>query len=110
MTKPKAHSRETRKAVALLGELIKVARKQRKWTEEDLAQRAGIARATLQKIERGHMGCSIGLAFELAVLMGVELFEQNSSPLSRQLQQTAEKLSLLPRRIRPKEAEVDDDF
>jgi len=32
-----------------MGEQIKLGRKQKRWTENELAERAGISRATLQK-------------------------------------------------------------
>jgi transcriptional regulator with XRE-family HTH domain len=35
----------------LLAKQIQLGRKQRKWTEHELADRAGISRATLQKTE-----------------------------------------------------------
>ncbi len=93
-----------------MGEQIKLGRKQRKWTEKSLADRAGISRATLQKIENGEMSCAIGLVFEVATLVGVNLFEQKGLPLSMHLEQTRDKISLLPQRIRVKTKEVDDDF
>jgi transcriptional regulator with XRE-family HTH domain len=58
----------------LLGREIRLARKQRKMTEADLASRIGIARSTLQLIEKGQPKVEIGLAFEAAALLGVPLF------------------------------------
>ncbi|RZK10577.1 MAG: XRE family transcriptional regulator, partial [Flavobacterium sp.] len=43
-----------------LGENIKLARKRRKLTAIQLAERAAIERATLRKIERGDPGVSMG--------------------------------------------------
>lgn len=42
-------------------------------TGEGLSKRAGISRRTLQKIERGDPKCEIGLVFEVANLVGVNL-------------------------------------
>lgn len=94
----------------MLGEQIKLGRKQRKWTERDLADRAGIARATLQKIERGEMSTAIGIVFEVATLVGINLFEQDKLPLSKHIEQTRDKIALLPRRIQVKTKAIDDDF
>ena len=75
-----------------------------------MAERAGISRATLQKIENGDMSCAMGLVFEVAVLVGVKLFEPDKLPLSKHIEQTRDKIALLPKRILEKNIELDDDF
>jgi transcriptional regulator with XRE-family HTH domain len=110
MKKYRTYSKYAIEATSLLGEQIKLGRKQRKWSEKSLAERAGISRATLQKIENGEMSCAIGLYFEVATLVGLNLFEDNNFPLSRQMEQTKDKLALLPKRIQSKIKVVDDDF
>jgi len=93
-----------------MGEQIKLGRKQKRWTENELAERAGISRATLQKIEKGDMSCAIGLFFEVATLVNIPLFEQDTYALSRQVEHIKDKVALLPRRIRVQAPSVDDDF
>jgi transcriptional regulator with XRE-family HTH domain len=110
MTKHRTYSKYTQEAVTLLGEQIKLGRKQRQWTEQNLADRAGISRATLQKIESGEMSCAIGLVFEVATLVGVNLFEQDKLPLTKHIAQTRDKIALLPKRIQVKTKAVDDEF
>ncbi len=110
MSKQRTYSKYARNAVTLLGEQIKLGRKQRQWTEHNLADRAGISRATLQKIENGEMSCAIGLVFEVAVLVGVNLFEQDKLPFSKQIEHTRDKIAVLPKRIQVKTKAVDDDF
>ena len=110
MPKLRAYSKYTKEAVLLLGQLIKLGRKKRNWSEQNLADRAGISRATLQKIEAGEMSPSIGLVFETATLVGVNLFEEDNQPLATSLDLTQSKIALLPKRIRNKKKAVDDDF
>ena len=110
MRKPRTYSKSAVEAVRLLGKQIKLARKQRRWSEQNLADRAGISRATLQKIENGEMTCAIGLAFEAAALVGLNLFEQDRIPLSISIENTINKIALLPRRIKSGTKAVDDDF
>ncbi len=110
MSKQRTYSRYALEAATLLGEQVKLKRKQRKWSEKNLSERAGISRATLQKIESGDMSCSIGLAFEVATLVGVNLFEQDKLPLSRNIEQIRDKIALLPKRIKVKTKVVHDDF
>ena len=110
MVKQRTYSKYTQEAVILLGAQIKLGRKQRKWTERNLADRAGISRATLQKIESGEMSPAIGIVFEVAALVGVNLFEQDKLPLAIHIEQTRDKIALLPKRIQVKAKAVDDDF
>ena len=110
MAKLRTYSKYAQDATTLLGKQIKLRRKQRKWSEHNLAERAGISRATLQKIENGEMSCSIGLVFEVATLVGINLFENDKLPLSNHIEQTKDKIALLPQRIQVKKRNVDDDF
>ncbi|PIE63538.1 MAG: transcriptional regulator [Desulfobacterales bacterium] len=110
MVRQRAYTIQAREAALLLGKQIQLGRKQRKWTEQNLAERAGISRATLQKIERGEMTCAIGLVFEVASLVGVNLFEADRFSLAMQIEQASDKIALLPKRIRPETRVADDDF
>ena len=60
----RTYSRITRHAAALLGKQIRIARKERKMTVQELADRAGISRGLLQRIEKGDLKCQIGAVFE----------------------------------------------
>ena len=111
MTTHRTYSRYTREAAALLGKLIKLGRKERKWTEHDLADRAGISRATLQKIEKGELNVAMGLMFETAVLVGVKLFDGERSSLVSHIARAEDKLAVLSSAVRKRrKVSVDDDF
>ena len=106
----RTYSRATREATELLGKLIRLGRKERKMTENELAGRAGISRATLQKIEHGDLKCEVGLFFEVATLVGVKLFgAEDSQAVSMHLGRINDKLALLPQSVRTS-VKVDDDF
>ena len=106
----RSYSRLTREALALLGARIKLGRKSRHMSEKDLAARVGIARSTLQKIERGDPTVNIGLVFEAAVIVGVPLFVPDGTRLAPYLEQVSDKLALLPKSIRTSPNAVQDDF
>lgn len=110
MVKSRTYSTFAREAARLLGMEIKLSRKQRKWSEGELATRAGISRYTLQKIEKGDMTCAIGLVFEAASLVGINLFEAETSPLHRQMRAADNKISLLPKSTHFPRKAIDDDF
>lgn len=108
--KTKTYSRYTRKASELLGKMIRLNRKERGLTAQDLADRAGISRTTLQKIEKGDLKCEIGIVFEVAALVGVKLFDSDLPSLSPLEARIDDKIALLPKSIRPSKRGVDDDF
>ena len=110
MAKARVYSRYSIEAASLLGKQVKLGRKQRKWTERDLADRAGISRATLQKIEKGDLTCAIGLVFEVAVLVGMKLFEPEVNSLAGHIERTDDKITLLPKSMRKNRKVLDDDF
>lgn len=107
---PRSYSRLTEEALLLLGKQIRLARKRRRMSERDLAARIGIARSTLQLIEKGSPSVAIGLVLEAAVLTGVNLFVPDATTLAPQLERTEDKLALMPGSVRRPRREVDDDF
>ncbi len=109
--KERAYSRLTKDAAILLGKHIHLGRKERELTEADLADRAGISRATLQKIEKGDLKCELGLYFEVAILVGVPLFNVSSeASFTMDIDRINNKIALLPKSIHKKKKDVDDDF
>ena len=94
----------------MMGGLIRLARKQRKMSEADLAARVGIARSTLQLIEKGHPKVEIGLVFEAATLVGLPLFVDEPSRLAPEISRVNDKLALLPRSVRRPRKTVNDEF
>ncbi|MFW6239044.1 MAG: helix-turn-helix transcriptional regulator [Thermodesulfobacteriota bacterium] len=107
---PRTYSRIAREAVLLLGQLIRAARTERKLSAQEVAERAGISRGLLRRIENGGMKCEIGAAFEVAVIVGVPLFDDDPKTPARHLRHTREKLALLPQSVRKERKPVDDDF
>ncbi len=107
---PRSYSRLTKDALTLLGAQVRLARKQRGMTELELAERAGVARSTLQLIEKGDPRVDIGLVFEAATLAGVSLFVPEASSLALQIERLEDKLALLPRAIRRPKGAVNDEF
>ena len=102
--------RITRHAAALLGKQIRRVRKERKMTAQDLADRAGISRGLLQRIEKSNLNCQIGAVFEAATLAGIRLFDADESSLNTRIRQADDKIALLPKHIRISRKVVDDDF
>ena len=108
MTSPKAHSPLTREAANLLGKRIREGRLERRWSIENLAERVGVSRWTMGRVEKGDLKVSLGTVFEAAVLVGVPLFTDDRAELIRQARESDMRLALLPATARP--AVVTDDF
>jgi len=106
---PRSYSKLTREALLLLAGQIRLARKRRRMTEQDLAARIGVARSTVQLIEKGAPSVGVGLMFEAAVLAGVDLFVPEATTLAPELERMQDKLALVPRSVR-KPARVIDDY
>ena len=89
---------------------MRLGRKQRRMSETELAERVGMSRTTLRQIEKGDAKVEIGLVFEAAVLVGVDLFIPDVSTLSPQIDRLNDKLALLPQAVRRPSIEIKDDF
>ncbi|MFQ5535188.1 MAG: helix-turn-helix transcriptional regulator [Sphingomonadales bacterium] len=105
-----SYSRQTSEAIRLLGRMIRLARKERKLTAEDVAERVGVTRLTLRKIENGDPKVSIGLAFEAATIVGVPLFDLSPASLRAEAERVESTLALLPKHTHAPRKEVKDDF
>lgn len=84
-----------------VGENIKLARLRRKLSNEQVAERAGIGRSTLVKIEQGHPGVSIGNYLNVLRVLGLEqdfLLLAKDDELGRKLQDA----KLIPKERVPK--------
>jgi len=108
----RSYSRYAREAVALLGQLIRTGRLERKMSVAELASRVGISRDMMQRIEQGDPRCTIGLVFEAASIVGVPLFEEDRGRLTTRVAEQGEKLRLMPKSIRTSKTKraVKDDF
>jgi transcriptional regulator with XRE-family HTH domain len=92
----------------LLGARVRLERKTRRMTVEQLAERVGVSRVSIEKVERGDPTVALGTAFEAAVILGVVLFHHEADRLRLEVERVDGLLALLPQSIRLKA--VDDDF
>ena len=62
----------SQKTISVLGENIKLARLRRKFSAEQVAERADISRPTLSSIEKGNANVSIGAYVKVLSVLGLE--------------------------------------
>jgi transcriptional regulator with XRE-family HTH domain len=110
MSRPHSYSRQTIEVARILGLEVARARRQRRWTTKELADRAGISPSTLSKVEHGDPTVALGTAFEVASLLGIPLFEADRDERQALIVRGSEHLALLPKRIRHPEEPVHDAF
>ena len=80
---------EEQKILTDLGENLKLARRRRRLTSEQVAERANISRSTLWHVEKGSNHISIGIYLQVFSVLGLaEDFKNLASndPLGRKLQ------------------------
>jgi len=109
-SKKRSYARYTIAAVELLGTLVQIERKLRRMTAQEMADRLGIDRSTLQRLEQGDPKVELGLAFEACAILGIRLFEEDAQGLTMRLDEAGKRLALLPSRVRPRQLSVSDDF
>ena len=97
-------------ALSHFAALLRVQRKERSLTLDELADRLGISTPTVRKMLNGSASVAIGTYFEAAHILGVTLFDPDSDRFAVTASRTAEVESLLPKRVRTRQQEIDDDF
>ena len=112
MSKPatRSYSRYAREAAELFGHLLHDARVAKGLTIAAVAERAGVSRGLVHRIEQGDMGCSLGAVFEVASILGVPLFDAEPASLARHLSLARDKLRLLPQAVRQRKQPLQDEF
>jgi transcriptional regulator with XRE-family HTH domain len=108
--KIRPQSRYAKAAAALLGQLIRKARIDQKMTAERLAERVGVSRGLLRRIENGDRGPTLATVFEAAAVLGVPLFDADEKKLDSALASNTAVMSLIPKAVHGPRGKTDDNF
>ncbi|AQT06708.1 helix-turn-helix transcriptional regulator [Acetobacter persici] len=102
-------TRTTRAGIEALAIEIKLGRKKKGWTQEELAIRAGCSRLTIIAIERARPTVAVGHVLEAAHMVGLDVFGSASEARSR-LERARETDAIFPTRIETHTPEIDDEY
>jgi transcriptional regulator with XRE-family HTH domain len=108
--RPHAYSLPALDAARVLGAQIAQGRRLRRFSQADLCERASVSRDTLRKAEKGDPSTALGIMFELATLVGVNLFGVPPEQLPPLVARERDRLALLPAHVYPQRDDEDDDF
>jgi transcriptional regulator with XRE-family HTH domain len=103
-----------RQAIRELGELIRLGRRERRFTQEELAERTGVSRMTVVRMEKGAPEVAVGHYLTAAWILGLPVLAWSDfagmraeSSLAPYLENLRKHLS---ERVRAKKGVLSDDF
>jgi len=103
-----------RESIKEMGELIACARKEKRWTQEEMARRIGVSRMTVVRMEKGAPEVAAGLYLIAAWLLGLPVLSWQVMGEERGNTMTGSILtklrSTLPERVKKSRGKIDNDF
>ncbi|NOH72503.1 helix-turn-helix transcriptional regulator [Vibrio pectenicida] len=109
-TQNRHYSKQTEAALQHFANLLSIARKERKMTIKELTDKLQVSRTTTGKLMSGDPAVGIGLYFEAARILRVDLFDQDPSRLEIKKRSSEKMEKLLPRRVRNQKVKINNDF
>ena len=103
------YSRNTLQILHTFGQMIRLARLERKMPQMELAQRLGVSRQTVSALEQGDAKVGIGIVFEAAMIVGIPLLATDHNTLEKLSTVVGGLATLLPSRTMGVK-EWSDDF
>ncbi|MEM6890635.1 MAG: helix-turn-helix transcriptional regulator [Pseudomonadota bacterium] len=79
------HTTNIARSSKQLGNIIQRARKQRDWTQTELAQMAGLRQEMVSKIERGQDGTKLSSVYALLAALDLELVIETRSKVKPEI-------------------------
>lgn len=106
---PISLSNPCRLALKTLGELIKLGRTERRFSQQNLAERLNVSRYSVMALEKGDPKVAIGVVFEAAAIVGIPLFAEDLPALQKLERTIVSFNAILPKRVRKHEI-IDDNL
>lgn len=110
-SRKQSFARYTLAALARIAQLIAIARKEQRITAQELADRLGVSRGMVHRLEAGSPKVDIGVAFEACTILGIPLLgEEDLGDMALRLDEGRKRLALLPAYARARTVDIADDF
>ena len=97
-----------------MGEFISCARKEKGWTQEELARRIGANRMTVVRIEKGKPEVAVGWYLTATWLLGLQVLTWQTMGEARSDSVVGDLLTklkkALPAKVRQNRKKIDNDF
>lgn len=103
------YSRLSLQILQTFGQMIRLARLERKMPQTELAERLGVSRQTVSAVEQGDPKVGIGIVFEAALILGISLLAPDHQALDKLSTVVGGLATLLPSRTGAAK-ELSDDF
>ena len=97
-------------AISRLGENIRIARKRRSMTLEDMASRMFVTRKTLSRLENGDPGVSMAVVASALWVLGLDKGLGDIADPEQDKVGIYKERQRLPERVRPSKSKLDLDF
>ncbi|MBL4560899.1 MAG: helix-turn-helix transcriptional regulator [Labilibaculum sp.] len=110
MKKTKRVSIVTNSGIKHFATLLQINRKKKSMSIAELSVRLGVSYPTVQNMLNGVATVAIGTYFEAAYILGVSLFESDQNRFTILTSKSKGLEILLPKRVKTKKVELDDDF
>ncbi len=96
--------------ISRLGENIRIARKRRAMTLDDMASRVFVTRKTLSRLENGDPGVSMAVVASALWVLGLDKDLQGIADPEQDRVGIHRERQRLPKRVRPSKPQLDLDF
>ena len=96
---------QEQRLLSQLGERLKLARMRRKLSNTVVAQRAGISRTSLYKVEAGDPGATLGTYMRVMAVLGLEA-DINALAADDKVGRKLQDLALEPKAARPRRSKL----
>lgn len=104
------NSRATKSTLKYIGNLIRLTRKERGVTQQELCERMGVSRGLVKRIEFGNPNVSIGAVFEACFILGIPLLGCDIDEVNNLSKMLSYMNRIIPLSTPNKNLNFNDDF
>ncbi len=104
------NSRPAKSLLLYLGQLIRIARKEKGISQQELCERLSVSRGRIKRIEQGNPEVAIGVVIEACFILGIPLLGCEAKDVDNLAKMLSYMNKLIPLNIPAKNIDFDDNF